>query len=98
MAKKLQSIINRWHFDTLRCCKEEMAHKTWRQALWWLAGGQSRFQPRFVLNQISSKAKDLKLWLYSKAKKSRSQSLKEDLANLSENSLQMHAEAYEGGH
>ena len=98
MAKKLQLVIERWHFDILRCYKEEMAYKTWRQALWWLAGGQSRFQPRFVLNQISSKAKDLKLWLYSKAKKSRSQSLEEDLANLSEISLQTHAEAYEGDH
>ena len=73
--KKIAVSYQSWHFDALRCYKEEMAHKTWRQALWWLAGGQSRSQPRFILKQSSSKAKDLRLWLYSKVKKSRSQSL-----------------------
>ena len=57
-GKKIAVSYQRWHFDTLRCYKEEMVHKTWRQALWWLAGGQSRSQPRFVFKQSSSKAKD----------------------------------------
>ena len=60
--------------------------------------GTVQISTRFVLKQSSSKAKDLRLWLCSKAKKSRSLSLEGDLANLSEISLQTHAEAYEGGH
>ena len=44
-SKKMQLIIERWHYETLHCLKKAMAHKTRCQTFWWLAGGQPKSQP-----------------------------------------------------